>query len=124
VVSYGVYSRWDCTSRELPIIQQFTTNIEAVPDNEFGMVVNIKGARGKWIDYCIDHPPFKDNRGKVTPPFKGNYRIKTKDYDFFIGDSIWAPVEDKMGEWTITLMFEDRVVIEKSFEVVPVKKSH
>ena len=54
--TYGIYSHWDAKSKELPKIKEFTTDIPAAIDIEFGFVINVINARGKKAYYCIDHP--------------------------------------------------------------------
>jgi len=119
LVSYGLYEHWDRGTKDLPRIKQFTTTIEAVADNEFGMVINIKGGRGKWLEYCIKHPPIPDEHGNLLPDFTGEYRIETNDYHFFIGDCIWEPVDNKVGQWVVQVFYEGKMLFEKVFDVVP-----
>lgn len=45
--SYGIYSIWDSESKKLPKIQQFTLDIPAEIDMEFGFSVNIKKPKVK-----------------------------------------------------------------------------
>ena len=54
--SYGIYERWDSQEKALPKIKEFTLNVPAVVDIEFGLIVNIKGAKNQQLDFCIDHP--------------------------------------------------------------------
>lgn len=42
--SYGIYSTWDNESKALPQIEQFTTEVIATLDVEFGLIINIKKA--------------------------------------------------------------------------------
>ena len=49
--SYGIYDQWDSNSKELPRIAEFTTRVPAEIDIEFGMVVNIKGAKNQPLFY-------------------------------------------------------------------------
>ena len=97
--SYGIYSSWERTSKKLPKLLEITDKIKIQPDIEFGYVIKIKGAKGKTIDFKIDHPPFKDNNANTEPPFKGRYFVNSNDYEFFLGDTVWEPYEDKLGEW-------------------------
>ena len=50
--SYGIHSKWDVKSKELPKIKEFTTDIPAQIDIEFGLIINIQNARGNKI-YCL-----------------------------------------------------------------------
>ena len=115
--SYGRYSKWERGSRELPKILEFTETIRALEGNEFGMVLHITGGKGARLHYCIKHPPFIGSNGKVAPDFIGEYLVSSNDYRFFIGDSIWLPVEDKVGKWVISVEFEGNTVAEKTFEI-------
>lgn len=116
--SFGRYSRWERGSRELPKILEFTNQIEAIEGNEFGMVLYITGGRGACLEYCIKHPPFKDKNGNTEPDFTGAYVIKSNDHKFYIGDSIWLPVEDKVGTWKILVKHEGKVIAEKGFRII------
>lgn len=112
--SYGVYSRWDRGTKELPKLMDITDQIPLELDIEFGYVIRIKGAKGKRVQYTINHPPFKNENGKIEPPFTGEYFINSNDYEFFLGDTIWAPIEDKKGEWSLTTWLEGKIIAQKS----------
>lgn len=45
--SYGIYSKWDKADKALPQITQFTTQVKAELDIEFGLIVNIKKRKAK-----------------------------------------------------------------------------
>ncbi len=81
---------------------------------EFGIVVKIKGAKGKMINYTIDHPRFPDVNGNPTEPFHGDYYISSNDFSFFLGDTVWLPIEDKAGDWTITASIDGKVIATKT----------
>jgi hypothetical protein len=115
--SYGIYSNWDAGARELPQIAEFTTRVRAQLDVEFGFVVNIKGAKNQRLEYCIYHPDIPDADGVVRAPFDGTVYVKTNDWDFYLGDTIWAPVENKLGDWRMTLELDGKLVAEKTFEL-------
>jgi hypothetical protein len=66
------------------------------------------------LDFVIDHPPFYDENGDVAAPFEGSYQIRNNPYAFFLGDTIWAPVEDKRGPWTMTVMMDGQDVASKT----------
>lgn len=121
--TWGVYSRWDKNSKVLPQILERTTLVEAVVDVEFGMVVNITGAKNMPLDFCIDHPGIRDDKGKIRRPFDGTVFVKTNDWDFYLGDTIWLPIEDKLGDWRMTLELEGNLIAEKTFELI-VPQSH
>ena len=115
--SYGIYDRWDSDSKELPRIAEFTTRVPAKIDIEFGFVVNIKGAKNQELDYCIDHPGILDADGKRRAPFDGTVYVRSNDWDFYLGDTIWEPIADKLGSWRMTLELEGKVIADKTFEV-------
>lgn len=115
--SFGIYSHWDAEAKELPQIEQFTTDVPAAIDIEFGFIVNIKGAKNAELDYCIDHPGIRDAEGNRRAPFDGTVYVKTNDWNFFLGDTIWDPIGDKIGTWTLTLDLGGKRIAEKAFNV-------
>jgi hypothetical protein len=118
IVSCGLYSGWDPTSKDLPKFKRSTTTVPGQLDVEFGYIVNIRKARGEKLDYCIDHPPFNGSNGEPAPPFTGTVHIKSNDWDFFLGDTLWEPLSDKIGSWRLTLSIRGRMVAEETFDVV------
>lgn len=114
IINYGRYSRWERDSKTLPEFIELTEKIEAKPDVEFGMIVEIRKARGRYLDFRIDHPPFKDSDGILEAPFEGAFRVKQNPYRFFLGDTVWEPIEDKKGEWTITIFYQGEALTSKS----------
>ena len=82
IVSYGKYTKWDRESRDLPELLELTYEVEAAIGVEFGMIVEIFQAKGRFLDFRIDHPPFTDSDGNVEPPFEGTYQIRNNPYAF------------------------------------------
>lgn len=115
--TWGIYTPWDSGSRQLPKIREVTTRIPAEVDIEFGFIVNIRRAKNRQIGYCIDHPGIRDDEGQQRPPFTGSVYVETNDWDFFLGDTIWEPIADKLGIWKLSVELEGAVIAEKSFEV-------
>lgn len=115
--SHGIYTRWESDSKELPKITEFTTRIPAVVDIEFGLIVNIKRAKNRQLDYCIYHPGILDSDGNLRDPFDGSVYVKTNDWMFYLGDTIWDPIADKLGNWRMTVELDGRIIAEKTFEV-------
>lgn len=115
--SYGRYSKWNRGSKELPVILEFTNIIEAAEGNEFGMILIIKGGKGLKLDYCIKHPPFHDSKGNPEPDFTGEYYVNSNDFRFFIGDCIWLPIEDKVGEWSIFVYHNGKTIASKILNI-------
>jgi len=101
--SYGIYERWDSQEKALPKIKEFTLEVPAVVDIEFGLIVNIKGAKNQLLDFCIDHPGILDAQGVRRDPFDGSEYVKTNDWNFYLGDTIWLPLADKLGPWRMTV---------------------
>ncbi len=115
--SYGEYAPWDRDSREIPKLIDITDVIKANIGTEFGYVLHINKAKGKRIDFRIDHPPFKEN-GKVRPPFTGQVFINSNQYEFFLGDCVWESLKDKLGVWTMTTEIDGEVVAKKSLRLI------
>jgi len=118
IISYGQYTRWDRESKDLPELVSLTDSVEVELDVEFGMIIEIWQAKGRFIQFSIDHPPFTDNNGNVEPPFEGEYQVKTNPYRFFLGDTIWAPVDDKKGDWTMSVYIDGEELACKTIHLV------
>ncbi len=116
--SYGEYSHWNRESRELPTIVNITNTIKAEIGTEFGYVLKIKKAKGKKLEFRIIHPPFKDEQGNVRPDFTGEYYINSNDYSFFLGDCIWEPLHDKLGDWRMLTYMDGKVIADKTLKLV------
>ena len=115
--SFGIYTPWDSDSKELPDIQEFTTRIPAIVDIEFGYIVKIVGAKNQELEYCIDHPGILDSDLNRREPFVGTVYVKTNDWNFFLGDTIWLPHDDKVGNWRLTLQMGGNLIADKTFEI-------
>lgn len=115
--SYGIYEKWDATSKQLPQLVKFATQIEAAIDVEFGFIVNIKKAKGEKIYYCIYHPNIPDEKGFPLLPFDGEEYVGSNDWYFYLGDTIWSPIENKLGTWRMTIELRGKLVVEKSFKL-------
>ena len=114
---YGIYQSWDKLGKGLPKIKEVTLYIPAIIDIEFGLTISVKGGKGIKLDWCIDHPQITDKKGREMSPFTGREFVKNNDWDFYLGDTIWAPVQDKVGPWHIYLQHDNDIVIEKTFEI-------
>lgn len=117
--SYGEYATWDRNSKAIPKLLSIKNTVEAETGTEFGYVLRIKKAKGKRIDFRIDHPPFQDESGKVSPPFTGQVIINSNSYEFFLGDCVWDPADDKMGNWTMTTKIDGEIVAQKTLRLIP-----
>ncbi len=116
--SYGLYAGWNRESRELPALVQITSEIEAELDIEFGYILHIRHARNSRITFRIDHPPFRNAAGQTAPSFTGEQYVKTNDYRFFLGDTVWAPVADKKGDWRLITWLDGELVADKTIRLV------
>ncbi|WP_299668081.1 DUF3859 domain-containing protein [uncultured Psychromonas sp.] len=119
--TYGIHSKWEAKSKALPKVLEFTTNIPAQIDIEFGFIINIKNARGQKAYYCIEHPGIYDADGSVRSAFTGEVHVTNNDWSFYLGDTIWAPIDDKCGPWHMTITLNDQIVADKTFNVSSVK---
>ena len=118
IVSYGIYTQWDEKSKKLPQVTRFELTVPARLDIEFGFIVNIKKAKNKKVLFKIDHPKIPDDNGKPMAPFTGEVYVKNNDWDFFLGDTIWEPVENKVGPWHLSLTMDGKVIAEKTFNII------
>ncbi|GGZ75045.1 DUF3859 domain-containing protein [Paraglaciecola chathamensis] len=118
ITSYGIYKHWDEKDKALPKIKTFTTDIPAELDIEFGFIINCKKAKGKKLRYCIFHPDIPDDKGDIMPPFEGDVYVENNDWDFYLGDTIWPPLENKLGDWRMTIELDEKVLAEKTFSVL------
>ncbi len=122
IFNFGRYTTWNKTSRELPKILEYTQTIEAINGNEFGIIIDVKDAKSKVLDFVIKHPPIKDDNGNLLPQFKGHLFVKTHNTQFFVGDGIWLPVEDKVGAWEVLVYMDGKLEVSKKFEIVKKEK--
>lgn len=118
IESYGRYSAWDRESKDLPEILEFTQQIPARIGVEFGYILHIEQGKGQKLKFTIHHPPFLDETGQVSPPFTGELYIKSNPWDFFLGDTIWEPVDDKLGTWRLVVEIEGEERADMSFELL------
>lgn len=116
--TFGTYTQWDAESRDLPKALENTTRIPAVVDVEFGFVVNVKSGKNERLKFCIDHPQIKDADGNIRPPFTGDVYVRSNDWNFFLGDTIWEPFHDKLGHWHLSVTWNSDVVAEKTFLIL------
>ena len=115
--SYGIYSPWDRQSRDLPELKAISTTIPVQPEVEFGYVLRIRGGKGYTLTYEINHPPIQDKNGEWMPSFTGDIIIPSNDWEFFLGDTVWEPFEEKAGQWILITRIQGREVARKSFEL-------
>ena len=118
VVNHGMYGGWDRDSKELPTLEKSNDTIPARLEVEFGYILNIKNAKGKVLEFRIEHPPFTDDAGEIALPFVGELYVRTNDWDFFLGDKVWEPVEDKIGDWRLITKIENEILEDRTFSIV------
>ena len=118
MVSWGLYDTWDRETKELPEIVKFCDEIPARLDVEFGYVLRLKKAKGKKITFLMEHPSFNDSKGSPAPPFTGELYVRTNDWSFFLGDTIWKPIHDKIGPWRLLTKLDGEVIADKTLTVV------
>jgi hypothetical protein len=117
IISFGRYTGWNKEDKELPVLDLLTDRIEGEVDVEFGIIVEIRKGKGRYIQYQIEHPPFQNGSGQVVPVFSGEYQIRTNPARFFLGETIEAPLEDRKGEWIFKIMMDDRLLAEKKLRI-------
>ncbi|MFR9629570.1 MAG: DUF3859 domain-containing protein, partial [Rikenellaceae bacterium] len=86
-------------------------------DIEFGYILRILRAKGSKITFVMKHPPFCDDEGRVRPDFVGEEMVNSNEWHFFLGDTVWAPIEDKCGEWELITMLDGREVARMKFNL-------
>ena len=115
--SYGIYSQWESGAKDLPRFVAATTRVRAELNVEFGFIVNIKGGKNLQLEYQIDHPGILDTDGNRRAPFDGAEFIKKNDWNFYLGDTIWEPIADKLGDWRMSLEMEGQLIADKTFHL-------
>lgn len=116
--SYGLYEAWNGDHKSVPRIQSFTTDIPCRVGIEFGYVIHFLHGRGEKLDFEIDHAPWLNDQGAVEPSFRGTFYIRDNEFDFFLGDTIWEPWQEKCGPWTLRTWHKGQLLAEKTFELV------
>ncbi len=116
--SWGEYSHWDKQSKDLPRIIDISDTVKAEIGTEFGYVLKIKKAKGKRLDFRVIHPPFTDENGEIMDDFTGEVYINSNDYEFFLGDCIWDPLDDKLGPWRLITEMDGKVIADKTLHLV------
>lgn len=113
--SYGIYEPWDRKSKAIPKLKKITSRVPIEPDIEFGYILKIKKAKGSRIEFVINHPPFLNDDGNISPPFEGEEYITSNDWTFFLGDTVWPPYEDKAGHWELITWLDGKEIGRKIF---------
>lgn len=116
--TWGEYSSWDKGSKALPKILNISNTVEAEIGTEFGYVLKIKKAKGHQLNFRIIHPPFNDEFGEPMDDFTGEVYINSNDYEFFLGDCIWEPLDDKLGPWRLITELDGKTIADKTLYLV------
>ncbi len=116
--SYGIYTEWDSTSKEIPKLLEITDEIPVKEGIEFGYVLKIKKAKGSKIDLEIHHPPIKDEHGKPMPVFTAQLYVNSNNFTYFQGDTVWEPLAEKAGEWMLITFMDGKEIARKKFKLV------
>lgn len=117
IISHGIYAGWDKQSKDLPKLLRITTTIPLQLNIEFGYVLHIRKGKGIKLTFVIEHPDFKNSEGRPEPPFTGEHYVNSNDWKFFLGDSVWEPIEDKVGDWRLKTYYNERLIADKTFRV-------
>lgn len=118
IESCGLYTPLEKMGKELPKLVRFTAEIPCKPGIEFGYILHIRKGRGMKLTFQIDHPPFLRD-GKMDPPFTGEVYVRSNDWKFFLGDTIWEPIADKAGEWRIRTWLDGELIADRILTLVP-----
>jgi|SRR5690554_746464 hypothetical protein len=117
MLHYGEYEQWNRSSKKLPSLKHICTDIPVHLNAEFGYTLLIKGLKGKTISFTIQHPPFKDEHGNISPDFTGEVFINSNAFTFYLGDCIWEPIEDKIGLWRLITHIENICIADKTLNI-------
>ena len=118
IKNYGIYSQWDRESKDLPKIVEFTKKVPAQLNIEFGYILSIKKAKGLKLSFRIEHPPFRDSSGNIAPTFVGEQYVNSNNYNFFLGDTLWEPIEDKVGPWRLQTFIDNAKVADITINII------
>jgi len=114
----GLYTPLENEGKELPKLIRFTDEIPCELGVEFGYILHIRKGRGLKLTFQIDHPPFLRADGEIDPPFTGEVYVRSNDWKFFLGDTVWKPVEDKAGEWRIRTWLDGDLVADRTLTLI------
>jgi hypothetical protein len=118
IINFGEYSEWESDNQQLPKFIRLALEVKAAVGVEFGMIVEIRKARNRYLDFRIDHPPFLDDSGEMSHSFTDTFRVKHNPFLFFLGDTIWEPLEDKRGAWVLTILEGKEVLATKTIHLI------
>ncbi|MFV0291678.1 MAG: DUF3859 domain-containing protein [Mangrovibacterium sp.] len=116
--SYGEYSPWEKGNKSLPKLISITNTVSVDIGTEFGYVLRIKQAKGSKINFRIIHPPCNDEHGKPIGDLCGEIYVNSNDYEFFLGDGVWAPLHDKLGDWRLMTYLDGEIIADKTLKLI------
>ena len=44
--------------------------------------------------------------------------VRSNDWQFYLGDTVWEPVSDKLGPWRLVIELEGQKVADETFQLV------
>lgn len=80
------------------------------------IVTSIKGAKNQRLTQVTSHPGILDAVGQPRDSFTGEVYVRTQDWNFYLGDTIRQPIEDKVGRWHLWLELQGERIAEKAFD--------
>lgn len=116
--SYGTYKEWERNSGDIPKLVKIGEEVIFHPEVEFGIVLEVKTGKGIKLTFKVIHPNFKDSNGKPAPDFVGEHYVNGNTWQFFLGDTVWAPYDDKLGLWRFIIYHEGKIVADKTLNIV------
>lgn len=118
VESYGTYDQWNRDSSDIPKIVKIKKEVVFSPEVEFGLVLSIKGGKGTKLDFRIIHPEFNGSNGEPAPDFIGEHYVNGNTWEFFLGDTVWEPYDDKLGLWRFIIEVEGKNIVDITLDII------
>ena len=122
LISYGLYAKWSNSCDELPRFLKYSDKIPARIEAEFGFTLLITNGKGKNVDYIVKHPKISDENGNIEPPFLGSVPIRKSPFTVYLGETLWEPLEEKIGTWEIIAKIDGQVMAKKKFLIIDDKE--
>lgn len=117
IKSYGTYAEWNRDSDAIPKLIKIAEEVIFHPNVEFGLVLSIKGGKGLKLDFRVIHPKFNDANGDAATDFVGEHYVNANTWQFFLGDTVWEPYNDKLGLWRFIINAEGKVVADITLNI-------
>lgn len=117
IESYGTYDQWNRDSSDIPKITKISETVIFHPEVEFGLVLSISKGKGTKLDFRVIHPKFNGSDGKPAADFVGEHYVNANTWQFFLGDTVWEPYEDKLGAWRFIIKAEGKVIVDKTLQL-------